>query len=141
MVTIKRKFGKSLITASIITTNIFLFSGISAKADTVVKNGKISYYNPIKPGSDEKTMTENDCAVDKGLKWLPKGTFITVKNLDNGKSKVLEKWDHGDFASIGVVVDVLPNTFISLGGVKSKGWISNGRMEYLDPIGLSNVGK
>ena len=43
-------------------------------------------------------MTENDWAVDESCKFPPKGTEISVYNLDNGSSKVLEKWDYESFA-------------------------------------------
>lgn len=81
---------------------------------------------PTQLGADGKTMTENDCALDELYKYTPKGTRVRVDNRDNGKYKVLEKWDWGRFASNGVIVDVLPNTFTYLGGVKSQGYIYNG---------------
>ncbi|MEB9382210.1 hypothetical protein P4J09_30085 [Bacillus cereus] len=46
-----------------------------------------------------------------------------------GKSRTLEKWDYGDFKKFGVIVDVLPNTFVALGGKLSDGYIYNGRTE------------
>ncbi|TMS84830.1 hypothetical protein CWB69_20780, partial [Pseudoalteromonas sp. S980] len=67
--------------------------------------------------------------LDDTYKYTPKGTKVTVKNLGNGKSKVLEKWDIGNFPS-GVIVDVLPNTFTYLGGVKSQGYITKGQAEF-----------
>lgn len=75
----------------------------SASADVMTKRGKISYYIPKNLGFDGKKMTENDCAVNESYKYLPKGTKISVYNLNNGSSKVLEKWDYGPFAKYGVL--------------------------------------
>ena len=118
---------KKLVCIFVITMlSLTSLSVIGAQKANAEIFGKISFYEPKKKGSDEKWMTENDCALDEVYKYVPKGTKVHVKNLDNGKSKVLEKWDYGSFAKFGVIVDVLPNTFVYLGGVKSKGWIERG---------------
>lgn len=57
-------------------------------------------------------MTDNDRAVDSSEAYIRKGTKIVVTNLDNGRSRVLEKWDCGNFRGLGIIVDVLPNKFV-----------------------------
>ncbi|MCG3086838.1 septal ring lytic transglycosylase RlpA family protein [Sporosarcina cyprini] len=108
------------------------FGNSIVKAEAVVKHGKISFYNPVNKGSDGKLMTENDCAVDRSHSYLPKGTKISATNLDTNKSKWLEKWDIGDFSKYGVVLDVLPETFVYLGGIKKDGYIERARIEWYD---------
>ncbi|MFJ5566629.1 hypothetical protein [Lysinibacillus xylanilyticus] len=115
------------------------FGTFDAHADVVTKRGKISYYNPTKPGSDGKTMTESDCAVDKNYSYLPKGTAISAYNLDNGASKVLEKWDYGDFEKYGVILDVLPKTFKALGGNVNNGYIKNAMIQWKEPFGFDEI--
>jgi hypothetical protein len=118
-----KKLGFIIVMTMLSLTTLSSIGAQEAKAEIF---GKISYYVPTKAGADGKWMTENDCALDEMYKYTPKGTKVHVKNMDNGKSKVLEKWDWGKFAQYGVIVDVLPNTFTYLGGVKSQGYIKNG---------------
>jgi len=102
----------------------------AAKAATVVSYGKISWYPGLgKKGSDQKVITQNDCAVDYSERSIPKGTKIVVKNLDNGKSLTLQKWDWGRFKHLGVIVDVTKPAYLKLGGSIDKGRIKNGRTE------------
>ncbi|HFK1717887.1 TPA: hypothetical protein ACGXP1_005684 [Bacillus cereus] len=125
----KKKFSFIFIIATFLLTTVNLFGGQTAKADTITRYGKIINYTPHKAGSDEKWMTNNDCAVDASESYIKAGTKIVVTNLDKGKSRVLEKWDYGNFKHLGVIVDVLPDTFVALGGKLSEGYIKNGRTE------------
>lgn len=133
----KKKLSFTFITAMFLLTTVNVFGGQTAKADTITRYGKISNYTPYKPGSDGKWMTDNDCAVDSSEAYILRGTKIVVTNLDKGKSRTLEKWDYGDFKKFGVIVDVLPNTFVALGGKLSDGYIYNGRTERSGGIAIT----
>lgn len=126
----KKKLGYIFVITMLSLTTLSVIGAQKAKAEIF---GRISFYEPVLKGADGKYMTENDCALDELYKYTPKGTKVHVMNMDNGKSKVLEKWDWGAFAKYNVIVDVLPNTFVYLGGVKSKGYIEKGQATFPYP--------
>jgi len=127
-----KRYFRFIVVASITILSLTGLGTNVANADVVTKRGKISFYNPTKAGYDKKIMIENDCAVDQSYKYLPKGTKISVYNLGNGSSKVLEKWDIGNFAQYDVILDVLPKTFKALGGVENDGYIYKGMVQWND---------
>lgn len=125
----KKKISFIFIMTLLLLTTLNVFGEETVKADTITRYGKISNYTPKKAGSDGKWITANDCAVDVSESYIRKGTKIVVTNLDKGKTRVLEKWDYGNFKKHGVILDVLPSTFVSLGGDLDDGYIYNGRTE------------
>ncbi|WP_044784560.1 hypothetical protein [Bacillus thuringiensis] len=120
----------AVLLASTLSLSLFTFGEKPVQADTIVKHGKISWYSGLgRVGGDRKVITENDCAVDESEKYLKGGTRIIVKNLNNGKSLTLQKWDWGNFKHLGVIVDVTKPAYLKLGGSLKEGRINNGRTE------------
>lgn len=104
-------------------------------ASAATFSGKISYQpdsNLGVIGHDGKAMTVNDAAVDISRFYsIPKGRALFVKNNGNGKSATVYKWDSGNFASKGVVLDVfIPVYRDKLGGSLTAGYINSGTVTW-----------
>lgn len=73
------------------TNNMFL----AARSGSYSNYGAISWYDDTYGQADHR-LAEYDCATDQYADDCPLGTYVSVRNLENGKCGGFHKWDVGN---------------------------------------------
>lgn len=81
---------------------------ITISSDSVLGEGTVTWFDGVgKTGSDGTKLTEEDCATKQSIDIPPKGTEISVRNLEKNIVGTVYKYTVGTLPD--AIVDIMPN--------------------------------